>query len=37
MAAAEAKKGAPGDWNTAILEREVSGPAAVIASGSRDA
>jgi hypothetical protein len=37
LAAAETKKGAPRDWNTAVLEREVPGPAGVIASGSRDA
>jgi hypothetical protein len=37
LAAAETKKGTPRDWNAAVLEREVDGPARVLASGSREA
>ncbi len=37
MAAAEIKKGTPRDWNAAVLEREVPGPARVMDSGSREA
>ena len=37
MAFAETKKGSPRDWNAAVLEREVDGPARILDSGSREA
>ena len=37
LAVAETKKGTPRDWNAAVLEREVEGPARVLDSGSREA
>jgi hypothetical protein len=37
LATAETKKGTPRDWNAAVLEREVDGPARVLDSGSREA
>jgi hypothetical protein len=37
LAAAETKKGTARDWNAAVLERDVEGPARVISSGSREA
>jgi hypothetical protein len=37
LAAAETKKGSPRDWNAAVLEREVEGPARVLESGEREA
>lgn len=37
LAVAETKKGTPRDWNAAVLEREVDGPARVLNSGSREA
>ena len=37
LAAAESKRGTPRDWNAAILERDVPGPARVLDSGSREA
>ena len=37
MAASETKRGTPREWNAAVLERDVEGPARVLASGSREA
>jgi hypothetical protein len=37
MAAAETKQGMHRDWNAAILEREVEGPARILDSGAREA
>lgn len=37
LAASETKKGSPRDWNAAVLEREVEGPARVLDAGSREA
>ena len=37
LAAAESKRGTPRDWNAAVLERNVEGPARVLDSGSREA
>ena len=37
LAVAETKQGTPRDWNAAILERDVEGPARVLDSGSREA
>ena len=37
LAVAETKKGSPRDWNAAVLERDVEGPARVLESGSREA
>jgi hypothetical protein len=37
LAFAETKKGTPRDWNAAVLEREVEGPARVLDSGSHEA
>ena len=37
LAAAETKRGTPRDWNAAVLEGEVEGPARVLASGAREA
>jgi hypothetical protein len=37
MAASETRRGTPRDWNAAVLEREIEGPARVLASGSREA
>jgi hypothetical protein len=37
LAAAETKRGTPRDWNAAVLERNVEGPARVLDSGSREA
>jgi hypothetical protein len=37
LAAAATSKGAPRDWNAAVLEREVEGPARVLSSCAREA
>ena len=37
MAAAETKKGRPREWNVAVLEPEVPGPARFLGSGSQEA
>ena len=37
LAAAETKKGSSRDWTASVLERDVDGPARVLASGSREA
>ena len=37
MAIAETKKGRPRDWSVRVLESGVAGPAAVLASGHREA
>jgi hypothetical protein len=37
MAAAETKKGRPREWNVAVLEAEVAGPARFLGSGAQDA
>jgi hypothetical protein len=37
MAAAETKKGRPREWNVAVLESEVAGPARFLGSGTQDA
>ena len=37
MAAAETKKGRPREWNVAVLEPEVLGPARFLGSGSQEA
>lgn len=37
LAAEETKKGTPRDWNAAVLERDVAGPARVLDSGAREA
>ena len=36
MAVAETKVGALRNWSVAVLERDVSGPAQIVASGSRE-
>ena len=37
LAAAETQKGTYRDWNAAVLERDVPGPARVLGAGSREA
>jgi hypothetical protein len=37
MAAAETKKGQPREWNVAILEADVAGPARFLGAGGQDA
>ena len=37
MVAAETKKGRPREWNVAVLEPEVAGPARFLGSGSQEA
>jgi hypothetical protein len=37
MAIAETKKGEPRNWSVRVLEKDVEGPAKVLASGHRDA
>jgi len=37
MAAAETKKGRPREWNVAVLEPGVPGPARFLGSGSQEA
>jgi hypothetical protein len=37
MVAAETKKGRPREWNVAVLEAEVAGPARFLGSGAQDA
>ena len=37
MAAAETKKGRPREWNVAVLESEVPGPARFLGAGAQDA
>jgi hypothetical protein len=37
MAAVETKKGRPREWNVAVLEAEVPGPARFLGSGAQDA
>jgi hypothetical protein len=37
MAAAETKKGRPREWNIAVLETEVAGPARFLGSGTQEA
>jgi hypothetical protein len=37
LAAAETRKGRPREWNIAVLEADVPGPARFLGSGSQDA
>ena len=37
LAASQTNRGTPRDWNAAVLERNVEGPARVLDSGSREA
>ena len=37
MAAAETKKGRPREWNVAVLETDVAGPARFLGAGAQDA
>jgi hypothetical protein len=37
MAASETKKGRPREWNVAVLESEVAGPARFLGAGAQDA
>jgi hypothetical protein len=37
LAVAETKQGTPRDWTVAVLEDDVSGPARVLDSGTREA
>ncbi|MBV9827307.1 MAG: hypothetical protein JO001_16835 [Alphaproteobacteria bacterium] len=37
MAAADAKSGEPRNWSARVLEKDVEGPARMLASGKREA
>jgi hypothetical protein len=37
MVAAETKKGRPREWNVAVLEAEVAGPARFLGTGTQEA